>query len=213
MIGHRTLTPDTKDVWFRLRPTPAFLLTGRHRLSQVPGISTHPSAPHSDAGRATLHLVKSARRNTAPPGSSRKAPTMKFRHSTTQLREPLRLPLPQATRVMVSPVLLTQPDLRAATAERLSQIQMLFFRCALSPITPSSSICACVYFFHTDSRLRHIRKVSRWKLRVTRPKQVHLIRAHIFVVHGVPSRVAPGRNPAPQCFACFVTSARQSATN
>ena len=78
-------------VGFRLRPSPVVFLTGRHRLSQVPGISTHPSAPHSDAGRATPHLVNSARHGAVPPppGSSRKTSTMKFRHSTTQLRDPL----------------------------------------------------------------------------------------------------------------------------
>ena len=76
-------------VGFRLRPSPVVFLTGKHRLSQVPGISTHPSAPHSDAGRATPHLVKSARHGAVPPGSSRKTSTMKFRHSTTRLRDPL----------------------------------------------------------------------------------------------------------------------------
>jgi len=126
---------------------------------------------------------------------------------------PLRLPLPRRDQVMASPIFLIHLDLRGEPAERISQIQMLFFRCALSPTTPSSSICACVYFFHTDCRLQHFRKVGRWKLRVTRPKQVHFIRAHIFVVSRIPSRLAADTNLPPQCFACFVTSTCQSATN
>lgn len=133
--------------------------------------------------------------------------------SCPQLIEMFKVQIWYPSRVMVSPVPLTQPNPGATTAERLSQIQMLFFRCALSPTTPSSSICACVCFFHIDSRLQHIRKVGRWKIRVTRPKQVHFIRAHIFVVGRIPSRFALDRNPVPQCFACFVTSTRQSATN
>ena len=126
---------------------------------------------------------------------------------------PLRLPSPRTNRVMVFPTSFQVLDLRQLDAERISQIPLLFFRCALSPITPTVSICAYVYFFHINSRLHHFRKVGRRLFRVTRPKRVHFIRAHIFVVRK--NHLPSHRNisPIPQCFACFVTSTRQRATN
>jgi hypothetical protein len=144
--------------------------------------------------------------------------TAQHLHSTgiTPLRSsyaPLRLPLPQTERVMVFPSPIRTTNLWLSVVEGLSQILQLFFRCALSPVTPSDLTCACVYFFHVNDRLHHLWKVGRRNISVTRPKQVHFIRAHIFVVSGNQPCLALAYWPTPQCFACFVTSTRQSATN
>ncbi len=125
---------------------------------------------------------------------------------------PLRLPSPRRDQVMVSPMFLMPLDLRGEPAGRLSQISRLFFRYALSPITPTGLICAFVYYFHISSRLRPFREVGRRQCSVTRPKRVHFIRARIFVVGWKPLPPRIGTRPTPQCFACFVTYTRQRAT-
>jgi len=102
-------------------------------------------------------------------------------------------------------------DLRESDAGRISQLPWSFFRCALSSITPTVLTCAFVYFFHASCRLRHLWQVSQRYFSVTRPKQVHFIRARIFVVGR--SHPSSHQITIPQCFACFVTFTRQCATN
>ncbi len=65
---------------------------------------------------------------------------------------------------------------------RTSQVPRLISRHAPSPITPDSPTGSCARLFPVDGRLHHIRQVGRCHISVTRPKQVRLRWARVFVV-------------------------------
>ena len=73
---------------------------------------------------------------------------------------------------------------------RTSQVPRLIFRHAPSPITPDSPTGSFARLFPVDGGLHHIRKAGRCQLRVTRPKQVRLRWARVFIVWVVTPPIA-----------------------
>ena len=65
---------------------------------------------------------------------------------------------------------------------RISQVPRLIFRHAPSPITPESPTGSLACLSPVSGRLQHLRKFGRFQVRVTRPKQVRLRWARVFVV-------------------------------
>ena len=67
---------------------------------------------------------------------------------------------------------------------RTSQVPRLIFRHAPSPITPNSPTGSFARLSPVSGRLHQFRKVGHCQLSVTRPKQVRLRWARVFVVKG-----------------------------
>lgn len=65
---------------------------------------------------------------------------------------------------------------------RISQVPRLIFRHAPSPTTPESPTGSLACLSPVSGRLQHLRKFGRFQVRVTRPKQVRLRWARVFVV-------------------------------
>lgn len=65
---------------------------------------------------------------------------------------------------------------------RTSQVPRLIFRRAPSPTTPNSPTGSCARLFPVDGRLHQLWKIGHCRLSVTRPKQVRLRWARVFVV-------------------------------